>query len=57
MKVFLCGALVPGCDAAFEGESEEELLRHIADHARDEHGMHEVPPDVVDTIRATISER
>jgi predicted small metal-binding protein len=57
MKEFRCGVLVPGCAAAFESETEEELLAHIAEHARDAHGMHEVPPEVVDQIRASISER
>jgi predicted small metal-binding protein len=57
MKEFRCGVLVPGCSAAFEGESDEEILKRIAVHARDEHGMDEVPPEVVDQIRAAISER
>jgi predicted small metal-binding protein len=57
MKEFKCGALVPGCDAAFQAESEDEILQHIAAHARDEHGMHEVPPEVVEQILASISER
>jgi predicted small metal-binding protein len=33
------------------------ILDQIADHARDAHGMHEVPPEVVDSIRANIVER
>jgi predicted small metal-binding protein len=57
MKEFKCGALVPGCDAKFAAESEDEILEHIAAHARDEHGMDEVPPEVVDKILASISER
>jgi predicted small metal-binding protein len=57
MKAFVCGDLVPGCDAAFEADSEEELLVHIVGHARDAHGMHEVPPEVMDTIKATITDR
>ena len=57
MKEFRCGAIVPGCETKFEGESEDEILQQIAVHARDAHGMHEVPPEVVDTIRAEISER
>jgi predicted small metal-binding protein len=57
MKEFRCGVLVPGCDAAFEGESEDEILQNISAHARDEHGMDEVPPEVVDQILASISER
>jgi predicted small metal-binding protein len=57
MKQFRCGVLVPGCSAAFEEESESELMARIADHARDEHGMDEVPPEVVDQIRDAITER
>jgi predicted small metal-binding protein len=57
MKEFTCGVLVPGCKARFEGESDEEILERVAVHARDEHGMDEVPPEVVDRIVASISER
>jgi predicted small metal-binding protein len=57
MKEFKCGTIVPGCGTTFEGESESSILDQIADHARDAHGMHEVPPEVVDSIRANITER
>jgi len=57
MKEFRCGTLVPGCAATFEGDSEDEILQRIAAHARDEHGMDEVPVEIVDKIRASISER
>jgi predicted small metal-binding protein len=57
VKEFRCGALVPGCWATFEGESEDEILRQVVVHAREEHGMDQVPPEVVDEIRAGISER
>jgi predicted small metal-binding protein len=57
MKEFRCGEIVPGCDARFESESEDEILREVRTHARDEHGMPEVPPEVVDQVRARIVER
>lgn len=57
MKQFRCGDLVPGCPTTFEGESEDEILEQVAAHARDEHGMDEVPPEVADDIRARMSER
>ena len=56
MKEFRCGDLVPGCTTTFQGESEEEILEQVAVHARDEHGMDEVPPEVVDDVRAGISD-
>jgi predicted small metal-binding protein len=57
MKEFRCGDVVPGCGTTFQGKSEDEILQQVAAHARDEHGMDEVPPEVVDDIRARISER
>ena len=57
MKEFICGDLVPGCETVIRGESEDEILDQVAVHARDEHGMDEVPPEVQDTIRASISEQ
>ena len=57
MKEFKCGTIVPGCSTVFKGESESEILDQIGDHARDDHGMSEVPPEVVDQIRANITER
>ena len=56
MKEFRCGEIVPGCDTKFEGASEDEILEQVAVHAREEHGMDEVPPDVVDNVRARITE-
>jgi predicted small metal-binding protein len=56
MKVFRCGDLVDGCPTRIEGESEDEILQRVAVHARDEHGMHEVPSEVEDRIREAISE-
>ena len=57
MKEFRCGVLVPGCYATFQGESDDGILRQVFVHAREEHGMDQVPPDVVNEIRAEISER
>jgi predicted small metal-binding protein len=57
MREFKCGDLVPGCGTVIEGESDDEILEQVAVHARDAHGMHEVPPEVVDTIQAAIVER
>jgi predicted small metal-binding protein len=57
VKEFRCGVLVPGCWATFQGESDEEILRQVFVHARQEHGMDEVPREVVEEIRAGISVR
>lgn len=57
MKQFRCGEVVPGCEWTIEGESDEQILEHVAEHARDEHGMDEVPPEVQDRVRSLIVEQ
>lgn len=56
MKKFSCGDVVPGCQARFEGDDEEAILKQVAIHARDDHGMAEVPSEIVDQVRAKIRE-
>lgn len=54
MKQFRCGDVVPGCETTIEAESEDEVLAHVAEHAREAHGMDEVPPEVQDKVRSLI---
>ena len=56
MKQFRCGDVVPGCQWVTRSEDDEELLDAIQSHARDEHAMDEVPPEVVDQIHSVITE-
>jgi predicted small metal-binding protein len=54
MKTFAFGAVVPGCTAEFAAETEEGLFEQIARHAREEHGLTEVPEELVRQVRANI---
>ena len=54
MKRFSCGAVVPGCMATFHERTEDELLAKVAAHARSDHGMDTVPPELVAQVRAHI---
>ena len=56
MQEFACEAVVPGCDAKVSAETEDELLQKVAEHARDVHGMDEVPPDVLEQVRSNITQ-
>jgi predicted small metal-binding protein len=56
MKQFNCGDVVPGCRWVGQNEVDEELWVEIAEHARQVHGMPEVPPEVADAIRNAITE-
>jgi predicted small metal-binding protein len=54
MKTFACGAVVPGCTATFAAETEEGVLEQVAQHAREEHGLTEIPDELVAQVRANI---
>jgi len=56
MKQFACGAVVPGCTATFTGQDEDEILGQVATHAKEAHGMEEVPAEVVENVKAKIEE-
>jgi predicted small metal-binding protein len=54
MKSFACGDVVPGCSARWEEPSEDALVAHVAEHAGAVHGLVEVPPELVEAVRAAI---
>jgi predicted small metal-binding protein len=54
MKTFACGSVVPGCTQSFRAETEDEILSAVAAHARDDHGLAEVPAELVAQVRANI---
>lgn len=56
MKSFSCGAVVPNCTAKFTGDTEADILSQVAEHARADHGMSEVPGEVVEQVRRNIRE-
>jgi predicted small metal-binding protein len=56
VKQFRCGDVVVGCEWVARSDDEVELFERIQVHAREAHGMDEVPPEVVDTIQSVITE-
>jgi len=56
MKQFRCGDVVLGCEWVTRNDDEDALLEDIRSHARDAHGMDEVPPEVADQIQGVITE-
>ena len=54
MKSFWCGAVIPNCDATFEATTEDEIVELVVAHAADDHGIDDVPPDVVARVREVI---
>ncbi|MFW2383333.1 MAG: DUF1059 domain-containing protein [Acidimicrobiales bacterium] len=56
MKSFACGTVVDGCDGVVSGETEEDVLAAAAQHAADAHGITEVSDELVDAIKAGITD-
>ena len=49
-----CGDAVPGCTARFEDDSRERILEQVAAHARNDHGVPEVTPEMLAAMGANI---
>jgi predicted small metal-binding protein len=54
MKRFACGDVVPGCEASWVCSTEDEILSRVAAHATADHGLTEIPPELVSAVRAHI---
>ena len=56
-KIIDCNKVNPasGCAHVVRGETEEELMRNAAEHAK-EHGIIDVTPEVMEMIKANIED-
>ncbi len=53
-KTVSCRDVGSDCDFVARGDSEEEILSQVAEHARKEHNMNEIPTEVRDQVLAAI---
>jgi predicted small metal-binding protein len=49
-----CGDVVNGCTTQLEAGSEDELMTKVADHARDEHGVTEITPELAEQVKGAV---
>ena len=49
-----CGDAVPGCSARFEDDSRDVIMEQVIRHAREDHGVADVSPEMVEAIRGNI---
>jgi predicted small metal-binding protein len=54
MKSFSCGDVVPGCDAHWERDSDDDIMAVVAEHAADAHGLHSVSAELAGAVRSAI---
>lgn len=55
-KVLLCKDLGFDCEGVCRAETEEEILKQAAEHAKTVHNIPELPADVVAKARTVIQE-
>ncbi len=53
-KVVKCRDAGLDCDFEARGATEDEILKQVAEHAKNDHGIAEVPPDVRAKVKAAI---
>ena len=53
-KVISCRDVGVDCDFEVRGETEEEILKKCAEHAQKDHGMKEIPQELVERVREAI---
>lgn len=53
-KVISCRDLGMDCDFAARGETEQEIMKKCAEHARTDHGMKEIPMELAVKVKAAI---
>ncbi|MCI0623820.1 MAG: DUF1059 domain-containing protein [Acidobacteria bacterium] len=55
-KVVRCREVGVDCDFEARGETEKEVLDKCAEHGQSAHGMKELPPELVEKVKAAIHE-
>ena len=53
-KVLKCRDAGVDCDFEARGATEEDILRQAAEHAKKDHGMTEMSPDLLAKVNAAI---
>jgi predicted small metal-binding protein len=53
-KVIRCRDVGVDCDFEARGETVDDVLKQCAQHAHDDHGMDEIPPELVEKVKAGI---
>ena len=53
-KVLRCGELFPGCSVEARGETEDEILKMAAEHAKRDHGVAQIDAGTLAKVKAAI---
>lgn len=53
-KAMKCRDAGVDCDFVAHGATEEDVLKQCAEHAKKDHGMTEIPPELLAKVKAAI---
>ena len=53
-KKMSCRDVGPDCDFVANGETDEEIMQQVAEHARTVHGIDQVPQELAEKAKAAI---
>jgi len=53
-KILRCSDVVPGCAAVVRAETEAEVMRQAAEHARSAHGLEKIDENTARKVKAAI---
>ena len=56
-KILKCGDVMPGCDTVIEGKDSDEVFAKAEKHARKEHNMTIITPNVMTQIESAIRDK
>jgi predicted small metal-binding protein len=56
MKSFTCRSVGIDCDQKFTGQTNDEILNQLPDHARDKHGITSITPDMKSKVMNAIQD-
>lgn len=55
-KSLRCDDVIPGCSYVVQADTEEEVIRQAAEHARLKHNIRRITPEITAMMRAAVRE-
>ena len=56
-KILRCSDVMAGCKAVFEGKDEAEVMAKATAHAKSDHKLVTISPDIANKVKAAIKEK
>lgn len=56
-KYMDCSQIMPGCPFTASAATEEELMKKVAAHAAQQHGITDLTPELAAKVKAAIKDR